>query len=208
MKFSVTTAVIVLTALWAVIVLVVGKSFRLDFYSHETRFDWQHYILSVAGGGAVILFLVNYLAMWERQEPDASIEHRKSLEDKSFDGKSFDSRPAAPDEPSRTTPMLTGPPPQPHRRGLPLRIWIALVLCVAWVVTAFVLARGPEFDLATYLLIALPSGLLLFVTVDAIGRIAGWIAADPSRALKQTLGTIGRGVATFFRVLLEGVRVR
>jgi hypothetical protein len=28
----------------------------------------------------------------------------------------------------------------------------------------------------------LPGGLLLFVTVDAIGRMIGWVTADPSRA--------------------------
>jgi hypothetical protein len=191
------TAAIVLTGVWAVIALLVGDdAFGSSIWS--TSF-WDRYLTGVAMGAVLICGVVYLVADADdgaTQKPIGVIDRPPPA---------FDLPPQ--DRLACNTPPVSEQRPAAGRRGVPLTVKIALVLTVLWAMLMFVLAYR-DLGLGTYLFVVLPTGLLVFVTVDAIGRIAGWVAADPSRARKKTLGAIGRGLLGLWRLIIDGPRFR
>jgi hypothetical protein len=175
--------VIVLTGLWAVAILALGGNLRPD------GIDWVRYLASVAGGGAVI-WIVVYAMIRQPVAPGEKrvrpvvgvLEHR---DDVPFDiGSPNQSPRKAPPVIEATVIEERSPVSKP---GLRLSIRVALVVTALWAVLVFLLVYQAGFELGLYLFVTLTGGLLIFVVTDAIGRMTGWVVADPSRAWRRTI---------------------
>jgi hypothetical protein len=178
MKFHRLTAVIVLTGVWAVIVLVVGE----DFFGSHYRPDgfWDRYIKTVALGAVGLWVLVYFISSAEKEDaekPVALLEYRPGIRLSAGPTVRLDRLPR--ERSTRNALVVRDQTPQTRR--LPLSIKSALVATGLWALLMFIAVRDIGFHLGLYLLVTLPTGLLVFVVVDAIGRTTGWMVADRAR---------------------------